>query len=158
MYKLSLNDYTVTKQGQIINSRNGKILKPQKNSKGYLRVFICGKRYFVHRLVANAYLPTIEGKEEINHKNGDKTDNRVENLERVSSAENHLHAQQTGLLRTGTKCSWSKLTEQNVYYILENPQSLSNTALAKMFGVKRETVCSIVRGKSWKQLKRYAEL
>ena len=55
------------------------------------------KNVYVHRLVAEAFIPNTDGQETINHINGNKLDNRVENLEWVSNAENVKHAFQTGL-------------------------------------------------------------
>lgn len=71
-------------------------MTPSKDGKGYLFVSLSkdGKRYLkkVHRLVAQAFIPNPFHKPQINHKNGDKTNNGVDNLEWVTNAENMLHA------------------------------------------------------------------
>ena len=72
--------------------RDGRILIPIKSKKGYLNVW-CRKRIFkVHRLVANAFIPNPQNLPQVNHIDGDKTNNCVTNLEWVTDGENLLHA------------------------------------------------------------------
>ena len=95
--KYTINDYEITEDGEVINKHNGHVVKPQPNSKGYLRVSIGGKLKFVHRLVAEKYIPNPENKPQVNHKNRIKTDNRIENLEWATNQENRDHMVANGL-------------------------------------------------------------
>lgn len=153
----SLEDYTITKKGEIVNNKTNRILKPQLNGKGYLRVTICGKRQFVHRLVAQKYISNPYNLPQVNHIDGNKLNNNVENLEWVTNQENRKHALKNGFHLCGEQCSWSKLTEKDVIFIREN-QNLGIKELMNMFNVSRGTISGIIHNRTWKQLKRYAEL
>lgn len=153
----TLDDYTITREGQIINNHNGHIVKPQPNGKGYLRVSIGKKLYFVHRLVAEKYVDNPFKKPQVNHKDGNKLNNNADNLEWVTNTENRKHAVENHLHLTGEQCSWSKLKESDVLYILNDSQH-TRKELANRFDVSRGTIYNIKSGRSWKQLKRYAEL
>lgn len=103
MKETKYKDYWVTKAGKIYSSKKpGKkrSLKPYPNSNGYLRVFCSteegNKNVFVHRLVAQAFIPNPEKKPCVNHKNSNHLDNRVENLEWCTYSENMKHAYQYG--------------------------------------------------------------
>lgn len=95
--------YLATNSGNIISlqKRRPRILKPRTTRHGYLHVKIFAdgshKDVSVHRLVATSFIQNPENKPHVNHKNGIKTDNRVENLEWVTRSENERHAWSIGL-------------------------------------------------------------
>lgn len=147
--KLTLNDYLITEDGQVINKITNHILKPQPNAKGYLRVCIGGIKYFVHRLVAERYIPNPENKEQVNHIDGNKLNNSVTNLEWTSNKENRIHAVKNKLHLQGEDCPWSKLTQENITFIRNN-LNLTNKELAKKFNVSVSTISDIKNYKTWK--------
>lgn len=83
-------EYSISNYGKVKNNKTEKVLNPRLNSKGYLRVRLFGKEVFVHRMVAECFLPPST-KEFINHINGNKKDNRLSNLEYCTASENMLH-------------------------------------------------------------------
>ena len=155
---LSIEDYIITRDGKIINKKRGNVLKAQLNGKGYLRVSIGKKLKFVHRLVAEKYIPNPNNLPQVNHKDGNKLNNCIDNLEWVSNEDNRKHALKNGLHLYGEKCSWSKLKEKDVIYILDNYPKMTIKELSIKFNVNRNTISDIVHHRTWKQLKRYAEL
>lgn len=93
-------NYFVSKKGDVYNA-SGLKLKPRINKQGYLKVSLSknGKQkgFFIHRLVAIAFIDNPDQKKTVNHINGIKNDNRVENLEWATQQENNMHAWETGL-------------------------------------------------------------
>lgn len=94
--------YQVSNVGQVKSVKSGKILKPNSNNTGgYLKVALSKngkvKRFYVHQLVAEAFLPNEDELPQIDHISGDKTDNRVANLQWISQVEN-LRKKETGIM------------------------------------------------------------
>lgn len=85
------NDYLISNMGNIKSLFSGNNLKPFLNTKGYPSVSLNKKTKAVHRLVAETFIPIISDKNQVNHINGIKTDNRVDNLEWVTNRENLIH-------------------------------------------------------------------
>ena len=111
----------------------------------------------VHRLVADAFIPNKLLKPQINHKNGVRDDNRLENLEWVTASENVRHAYDTGITKPakGERHPHSKLDDIKVMTIvtsLKNGQS--GASLARLYGVNQSIVSDINRFKSWKHIPR----
>jgi hypothetical protein len=146
----TLDDYDITYDGNIVNKHNGHVLKGRSNSKGYLRVCIGKKFYFIHRLVAEKYVPNPDNKEQVNHKDGNKLNNTADNLEWVNNQENRNHAVKDFLHLQGEDCPYAKLNWEAVDYIRANPDRLTQKELGDMFGVARTTISSIVNYRTWK--------
>lgn len=91
--------YEVSDWGSVRNCQTGLVLKPYINSCGYknVKLYKAGKRkrFSVHRLVAEAFIPNPKNLPQVNHKNEDKTDNRVENLEWCTNKYNHNYGTRT---------------------------------------------------------------
>lgn len=97
--------YQVSNLGRVRSfsvMKRGKLMKKCYSHRGYVRITLhngtraSSKSCFVHRLVATAFIPTIEGKPFINHKNLIKDDNRADNLEWVTQKENDAHSRFNG--------------------------------------------------------------
>ena len=119
----------------------------------YKRIKAGGKSWYVHRLVAETFLPNPENKTEVNHKNGNKTDNRVENLEWSTRSENLKHAFEAGLHnQLGEAHRSNKLSKESVLEIRQNAQGLSQEALGTKYGVSQKAISSIINRKTWRHI------
>lgn len=155
-------DYVVSSNGKVISRKFGRIryLKPATNRWGYQYVALCmnGVKTYrsIHRLVALAFLGSVEGKE-INHKNGIKSDNNVDNLEWVTSSENKYHSYKSlgHKPATGETNGASKLKESQVLDIRERHSSgESIKSIASLYRIHPNHVSKIANFQRWGWLTR----
>ena len=145
----TIDDYDITVDGEVINKHSGRCVKGQKNGKGYLRVSIGGKLQFIHRLVAEKYVPNPDNLPQVNHKDGNKLNNCANNLEWVSNMQNRKHALENGLHIHGEKCPWAKLKKEQVDFIRKHPD-VPAIDMALLFRVSESHVKEIRRNATWK--------
>lgn len=91
--------YSINRNGDVYSKRSGRLIKNYLNGNGYPFVTLSvkgrdprKKHTLLHRLIAIHFIPNPDNKEEVNHINGIRKDHRIENLEWVTSSENHLHS------------------------------------------------------------------
>lgn len=108
------------------------------------------KQFLVHRIVALAFMHNPENKPCVNHKDGDKANNNVGNLEWCTYLENQTHADATGLRNiVGENNGRAKLSIEDVSIIRNLCKSESSLEIAKRFGVTQQNINSIKKNKSW---------
>lgn len=149
--------YSVSMRGEIYSKKNHLIMKQTTNT-GYLRLSLVsndGRRRgkYVHRLVAETFIPNPEGKSQVNHKDGNPLNNRVDNLEWVTPKENMIHASELGRFkdkRKGTKNPKSKFTNDDISEIRKmREQGHTLQYIADRFNCSISTVSMIYLYKTW---------
>lgn len=141
--------------------KRGRILRCNRDSKGYLQFAMSlleGRRQNmkVHRAVALAFLGPRPPGAQVNHRSGDKTDNTVGNLEYVSCRQNIRHGWSNGLYSAeharGEKNPVAKLTSDAVRRIRELGTTASLAGLAARFGVTKQNIWLILKGRTWRHV------
>lgn len=158
--RIRSTDKVIKKRNGVNYTRKGKVLKPDIKHSGYAIGAVCVDKkmisYKIHRLVADAFISNPENKETVNHKNGIKHDNRVENLEWFTRKEQSIHARDTGLttILRGSDIGNSVLKEHQVIEIRKKfkPRVYTRRMLANEYGVKECTIKDILHRRSWKHL------
>lgn len=150
--------YEVSSLGKVRGLVRGRNLTPTVND-GYLAVKLygcCIKTIKVHRLVAKAFLENPDDLLEVNHKDGNKHNNCVPNLEWINHRDNIIHAYKMGLipLLKGELNGMSKLTESQVLEIRNKyiPRKYSCRKLASEYGISATKVCQIINNKAWSHI------
>lgn len=162
VYGIKPGCYFASKDGLIYSKYTGRTMTTNSLDKdGYSRPSFCtidgkSKRVHAHRLILATFAP-VEGWEtlEVNHKDGDKTNNSLDNLEWMTTKENIHHAWATGLARGGENHGRATMTEETALKCIElYKQGLKIAVIARQFGLNRSTVSQMIHGKNWKYLPR----
>lgn len=147
--------YRVSDQGRVRSFRNGKpkIMTPQTQRLGYIYVPLTrdGKQHkgYIHRLMAKAFIPNPENLPEVNHINGRKDDNTLDNLEWCDRAGNMRHARETGLWDVERMAAISREVCRRPVYCYELDILFDRCAdAADYFDVDRSTITMACRKKS----------
>lgn len=137
--------YLITSLGRVWSIRRKKWLTPFDVGHGYSSVTLCYLGHEtdrkIHRLVAEAFITNPEGKPQINHINGKKTDNRVSNLEWCTARENNQHASDLGLNSQYKLSRADKVLICQIHHTFET----SKVRLATIFGVSAPAICYIIK-------------
>lgn len=150
--------YVVSTDGDIYNIETGKKLVPEITTRGYQRVLIYykGKRKHcsVHRLVADAYLPNPRCLPEVNHKNGNKLDNTVYNLEWCTGKYNVRHSYDMGLNHSGDDSCNASMTNKTAMLIAQcfEDNVLTMTEISNLTGVSKRVLKHIFYGECWQRV------
>ena len=166
MKKVYENDYVIYSDGRVYSIKKNAFQKLRKQNSGYLRATIHGKDMYVHRLVALCFLDNPNGYNEVNHKDGDKANNNVSNLEWCNRSQNNKHAFDTGLrdrtfLIQMANCENAKeahkkrrkCNEQEIRNIRRYiSDGLTDREIAKKIGVHYGTVYQVRIGKTYKDV------
>lgn len=149
----------VSENGEI--KSHGKLINGEICKNGYKRIHVSDNgthyKFLVHRVVAAAFIPNPDNLPCVNHKDGNKLNNAVSNLEWVTYSENQKHAYETGLKSaSGTKNGQHKLTEKDVAeirarYVRGKHGEYNSYGLAKKYGVSPKTIMQIIKGVTWKE-------
>lgn len=143
--------YFITEGGQVY--ADGTEIKQALNNSGYLVASLGGSKQYTHRLVAQVFISKPDDKEHVNHKDSDRTNNHVDNLEWCSRSENMSHARAKG--------NWKIIPSQdngNAKLTLDKAREIfrrlksgeSGVALAREFGVAHGRIYDIKHGRSWR--------
>ena len=148
----SAQGWFISNKGQI-KDKEGNIRVPRPQSKGYLTTSLNGKSYLVHRLVAEAFIPNPEDKPQVDHIDGDKTNNRVENLRWATPHENNSNPSTSWKNRHGMQ-KVMRIDKNGLTKIYDSVKDaaddvgVNQSSISKCLNLKRQTIA----GYKWKRI------
>ena len=155
------NYYEVSSEARV-RRIGGRVLKPWRHRDGYLNVGLSTpalglKIYFLHRVVALAFLGPSPVGYTVNHKDGNKLNNLPDNLEYMTLADNIRHSLRNGIpdknYAHGVAVASAKLTDEKVREIRRlSDDGVRSRIIAREFGASDATISAIVNRKSWKHV------
>ncbi len=153
-------NYLVFEDGVVLNFNTGRELKPDKTNRGYYRITVCKdnktKRFTLHRLVAELFIPNPLNLETVNHKDGIKQHNFKSNLEWMSKEDNQSHAVDTGLCPSGEQNGNSKWKEDLIHEVCKLiERGLTRGTVLKATGITKSSFDDIRRRKTWSKVSQY---
>jgi hypothetical protein len=147
--------YQASNIGRLKNILKGNIVSGGINkANGYRYAYLMGldgskRNHRVHRLIAMSHLANPKSLPYVNHKDGNKVNNNIDNLEWCTAEENCQHALENGLVPSGEKHHYAKLTSEEVEAIRRIGDILPSRRVAKMFGISKTNVLDILNGNIW---------
>lgn len=157
-----LNNYYINEHGEVYSDKRGNLrkLKLSKDTSGYIRVGLYIKqgmqrKYLLHRLLAEVFIENPNKFEYVNHKDGDKLNNKLSNLEWCSSSYNQTHAYVMGLktIPKGEDNGRSILTEKDVLEIYNKSlEGYRTKDLLEQYNVSESTLCDIRAKRNWRHI------
>jgi len=156
-------NYLIYRDGRIYSESSNSFRSPYVAQNGYLNLilYINGKEIHkgVHQLVAECYIPNLDNKPTINHKDGNKENNWDWNLEWNTQSENNQHAIDNGLRKapSGLKVHFAKYTEDQVHIACKELErdKLSLKEIEKVSGIPVKSLSDIRSGKIWKDISKH---
>ncbi|WKV24071.1 hypothetical protein PSYJYH_000036 [Bacillus phage PSYJ-YH] len=151
-------NYKVSDYGEVINMNTMRILKKDRR-RGYFSVRLSNggisKVFSVHRLVASAFLGNPHELSQVNHKDGNRENNHVDNLEWSTQEDNLKHQYKNGLCPKGEENGNSKLTTLEVISIIKlNDGNHTSKEVSEIYGCSKDNIRSIWNCKTWKHIPR----
>lgn len=146
-------EYFVTEDGKCF--RKGKELKGSVNSKGYVKIHVCSggpkrKLHALHRMVAECYLPNPKGLPQVNHIDGDKRNNHINNLEWCDQSRNMKHRSHVLGLVLDKTCYNLKIPAEEIK-LLRWKRSINYPInyreVSEKWGIRRDYLSKIINGK-----------
>jgi len=153
-------NYLVFEDGTVLNQNTGRELKPDKTNRGYYRITVCkdnkGKRFSLHRLVAELFSHNPLNLETVHHKDGNKNHNYKSNLEWMSQADKQAQAVDNNLCPSGEQNGNSKWKEDLIHDVCSLiEQGLTRGPILKATGITKSSFDDIRRRKTWVKVSQY---